>query len=86
LGRIGFEGRFDYSAIGTVTNLASRLCGEAKDGQILVSQRVATAVEGLAKTRPMGELALKGLARPVVTFDVLGLEVGHRREADRAAS
>ena len=74
LGRIGFHGRFDYSAIGTVTNVAARLCSEAKDGQILVSQRVATAIEAMAKMQPLGEVALKGLSRPVPVFDVVEIE------------
>ncbi len=64
LGRIGFEGRFDYSAIGTVTNLAARLCAEAKDGEILLSARVATAIEPYAELAPKGEIAFKGLSRP----------------------
>ncbi|HEU4438753.1 MAG TPA: adenylate/guanylate cyclase domain-containing protein, partial [Methylomirabilota bacterium] len=74
LGAIGFEGRWDYGAIGTVTNLASRLCGEAKPGQILVSQRVATGVEGVAAVEPVGELVLKGFQRPVRAFNVARLE------------
>ena len=74
LGRIGFEGRQEYSAIGTVINLAARLCAEAKDGQILISQRVAVAAEGIAETSPVGEFTLKGLSRPVVTLDVTGLK------------
>jgi class 3 adenylate cyclase len=74
IGAIGFEGRWDYGAIGTVTNLAARLCGEAKSGQILVSSRVATAVEGLIEVEAMGALALKGLLRPVPAFNVLGLK------------
>jgi class 3 adenylate cyclase/CheY-like chemotaxis protein len=74
LGRIGFEGRFDYGAIGTVTNLAARLCGEAEDGQILVSQRVHVAVEDLVEATPLGELSLKGFHRSVAAFDVLGLQ------------
>jgi class 3 adenylate cyclase/ActR/RegA family two-component response regulator len=73
IGAIGFEGRWDYGAIGAVTNLAARLCGEAASGQILVSPRVAAAVEGLARLEPVGPLALKGLARPVSAFDVVGL-------------
>jgi adenylate cyclase len=76
LGRIGFEGRYDYSAIGTVANLAARLCGEAKDGQILVSERVAAAVEGIAALEPIGEMQLKGLARPVGVRNVHRLLVG----------
>jgi class 3 adenylate cyclase len=73
MGRIGFEGRYEYSAIGTVSNLASRLCAEAKDGQILLSQRVATAVAELAQLKPVGELSLKGLTRPVAAYDVVSL-------------
>jgi class 3 adenylate cyclase len=74
IGAIGFEGRWDYGAIGTVTNLAARLCGEAKGGQILVSSRVAGAVEELANLEEVGTLALKGLLRPVPTFNVVGLK------------
>ena len=66
LGKIGFESRFDYGAIGTIPNLASRLCDEAAGGQILVSQRVNTAVEAIVKAEGIGDLALKG-------FHVLGL-------------
>src|SRR5207237_10840933 len=73
LGRIGFEGRFDYGAIGTVTNLAARLCGEARPGQILVAQRVRLAVEERTEVEPVGELPLKGFARPVPAFNLLGL-------------
>jgi class 3 adenylate cyclase len=75
LGRVGFKGRFDYSAIGTVVNLASRLCGEAKSGEILVDTRVQAAVEALAEVEPAGELPLKGLQRPVRAFNVCGLRV-----------
>jgi adenylate cyclase len=74
IGAIGFEGRMDYTAIGTVTNLAARLCGEAKAGQILISQRVAGAVEDTADVEPIGEIALKGFQRPVKAFSVLGLK------------
>ena len=73
MGRIGFEGRYEYSAIGTVSNLAARLCAEAKDGQILLSQRVATAVAELVQLTPVGELSLKGLTRPLHVYDVMGL-------------
>jgi adenylate cyclase len=72
LGKIGFEGRFDYAAIGTVTNLASRLCGEASGGQVLVSQRVCATVDDLVDVRPIGELNLKGFTKPVPTFNVVG--------------
>jgi adenylate cyclase len=73
LGRIGFEGRFDYAAIGSVTNLASRLCSEAARGQILVSQRVHAAIEDIVVSEPAGELRLKGFSRPVRAFDVHGV-------------
>jgi class 3 adenylate cyclase/CheY-like chemotaxis protein len=70
LGRIGYEGRFDYAAIGTVTNLAARLCGEADAGQVLVSQRVFSAVEDLAVGESVGALELKGFSRPIRAFGV----------------
>jgi adenylate cyclase len=73
IGAIGFEGRWDYGAIGTVTNLAARLCGEARPGDILVSQRVAGAVEDLVSLESVGPLTLKGLARPVAASRVLAL-------------
>jgi class 3 adenylate cyclase len=74
LGKIGFEGRFDYGAIGTVTNLAARLCSEAQGGQILLSQRVYTAAEELLEAEPVGEFTLKGLHRPVAVYNVLRLK------------
>jgi adenylate cyclase len=74
LGMIGFENRMDYGAIGPVTNLASRLCGEAQDGQLLISQRVYAAVETLVETTPVGELTLKGFLRPVPAWDVVRLK------------
>ena len=70
LGRIGFEGRFDYAAIGTVANLASRLCGEAKSGQILISQKVLSFVDTIAEVESVGELVLKGLTHPVPAYNV----------------
>ncbi len=70
LGRIGFEGRFDYAAIGTVVNLAARLCSEAADGKILIDRKVQAAVEALATTETAGQLVLKGLHRPIATFNV----------------
>ena len=73
IGAIGFEGRMDYGAIGTVTNLAARLCGEAAGGQILISARVVAAVEDIVEAEEVGSLALKGLARPVPTWSVRGL-------------
>jgi len=72
IGAIGYEGRWDYGAIGTVTNLAARLCGEAKPGQILVSKRVLAATDGLFELESVGELTLKGLHRPVTAYNVLG--------------
>ncbi len=71
LGRIGFEGRLDYAAIGTVTNLSARLCSEAQSGQILVSQRVYTDVQDLAEAEPAGSLTLTGFVKPVPAFNVL---------------
>ncbi len=71
IGAIGFEGRLDYGAIGTVTNLAARLCGEAKPGEILVTQRLVGTVEDLVATEPVGELSLKGFLRPVLAFRIL---------------
>ena len=73
LGQIGFEGRFDYTAMGTVTNLASRLCDEAKNGQILVTQRVAAVLGGLADIELLGNIELKGLSRLVAVLNVGGL-------------
>jgi adenylate cyclase len=74
LGKIGFEGRFDYAAIGTVTNLAARLCGEATGSQILISQRVYAAVEALAVADQVGELLLKGFVKPVPAYNVWALK------------
>ena len=71
LGKIGFEGRFDYAAIGTVTNLASRLCDEADGGQILISQRVYAMVDKFVEAEAMGQLVLKGLHRPISTYNVI---------------
>ncbi len=74
LGRIGFAGRFDYAAIGTVTNLAARLCAEAAPWQILITQRVNAAAGDLVVSRPVGELSLRGFSRPVPAFEVSGLD------------
>jgi adenylate cyclase len=71
LGQIGFAERIDYTAIGTVTNLASRLCGEAKDGQILISRRVAIAVEDTTTLDEIGDLSLKGLSQAVAVYNVV---------------
>jgi class 3 adenylate cyclase len=74
LGMIGFEGRVDYAAVGPATNLAARLCDAARGGQILISQRVCTAVEDLVDVEPIGELDLKGLRRTVPAFNVVGVK------------
>ena len=74
IGAIGFEGRLDYGAIGTVTNLAARLCGEAKPGEILISRRLMGTVEDLVDADLVGELALKGFAKPVTAFNLAGLK------------
>ena len=73
LGRIGFEGRYDYAAIGPVANLASRLSTRAAGGQILIGPRLFAAVEETVETAPAGKLELKGFARPVGAYEVLGL-------------
>jgi class 3 adenylate cyclase len=71
LGTIGFEGRFDYAAIGTVSNVASRLCDEAKPGQILISPRVLMKVENAVMVEPVGEFQLKGIRRPLAAYNVV---------------
>jgi adenylate cyclase len=73
LGRIGFEGRWDYGAIGSVTNLAARLCGEAQPGQILISERVHLMIEDVLEAEALGELALKGFHRPIGAYNVLDI-------------
>ena len=78
LGRIGFEGRFDYAAIGSVTNLAARLCAEAAAGQILVSPRVYAVTEEIVVADCVGELALRGFSRPVRAYNVIALTEGVR--------
>ena len=62
----------DYGAIGTVTNMAARFCGEAKPRQILIHQRVLAAVESFVEVEDLGGLVLKGFSKPVVAFNVLG--------------
>ena len=74
IGAIGFEGRMDYGAIGTVTNLAARLCGEAAGGQILISQRVHAAVSDVVHAEQIGDLTLRGFHRPIPAFKVVGLK------------
>ena len=75
MGRIGFEGRFDYSAIGSVVNLAARLCGEARDGQILIDSAAHAAVATLVDCEDVGAITLKGIRRPVKAFNVVRLHV-----------
>src|SRR5262249_38886619 len=70
LGQIGFAERSGYTAIGTVCNLTARLCAEAKDGQIIIAQRVAVAVEQMIALEDLGSLTLKGLTQPVVAYNV----------------
>ncbi len=74
LGAIGFEGRVDYGAIGTVTNLAARLCAEAQPGQVLLTQRVLTTVDALVEVEPVGDVSLKGISRPVKIFNLITLK------------
>jgi adenylate cyclase len=73
MGAIGFEGRRDYGAIGPVTNLSARLCGEASAGQVLISRRVFGKVEESIEAEHVGDLSLKGLSKPVPAYNVLNL-------------
>jgi adenylate cyclase len=77
LGRVGFEGRFDYSATGTVVNLAARLCAEARDGQILIEENVRTAIESVTEIEAAGQLTLKGLHRSIQAFNVRALSLSN---------
>jgi adenylate cyclase len=79
LGRIGFAGRADYTAIGSVTNLAARLCGEAQGRQILISQRVHAAIGDVVVADSVGELALRGFSRPARAYNVVGLDEARAR-------
>jgi adenylate cyclase len=74
VGNIGFEGRIDYAAIGNVTNLAARLCGEAKGGQILTDYKTLGKIEDFVEVEPLAELQLKGFTRPVPSFNIVGLK------------
>ena len=74
IGAIGFEGRWEYGAIGSVPNLAARLCGEAKPGEILVSQRLLGSVDELVEAAPAGELSLKGFHRPIAAHNILRIK------------
>jgi adenylate cyclase len=73
LGQVGFEGRYDYAAIGTVTNLAARLCDSAASGQIVIPPTVRAAVEPLVAVEPVGDLHLKGIHKPVAATNVVSL-------------
>jgi class 3 adenylate cyclase len=75
LGRIGFEGRYDYGALGPVTNLASRLSTTAQADQILISQRVFAAVEDRVDAQPITDIELKGFARPVTAYELANLRL-----------
>jgi class 3 adenylate cyclase len=75
IGAIGFEGRWEYGAIGSVPNLAARLCGEAKPGEILIAQRLLAKVEELVDVEPVGEVALKGFHRPISAHKILRLKI-----------
>ena len=77
LGTIGFEGRFDYAAIGTVSNVASRLCDEARPGQILISPRVLVAVEDAVTVELVGEFELKGIRRPLAAYNVVAINAAN---------
>src|SRR5262249_36014139 len=76
IGNIGFEGRIDYDAIGNVTNLAARLCGEAKGGQILIDKKTMNKLENVVVAEALEDLSLKGFARPVAAFNIVGLKSG----------
>ena len=74
LGRIGFEGRFDYAAIGSVTNLAARLCSDAGPWQVFVTDRVLAATEHVAWPRTVGDVQPKGFSRTVRVHDISALD------------
>jgi len=87
VGTVGFEDRFDYTANGNAVNMAARLCAEAGDGQILISQKAWTEVEQQVRVEPVGELCLRGFARPTPTSNVLGLvDLDEQRKDPAAAS
>src|SRR4029079_18886187 len=85
LGRIGFEGRFDYAAIGSVTNLAARLCCSAEPWQVLAQHRVVAEAGDAVVSEELGSRDLRGFSRPIRTCQVRGLDLarvtsclGHR--------
>jgi adenylate cyclase len=73
IGTIGFEGRYDYGTIGSVTNLSARLCSEAKDGEILASQKVHGRIEDRVDARPAGNLDLKGFHGTMAAYSIIGV-------------
>ena len=83
LGRVGFEGRWDYAAIGTVTNVAARLCAAAAARQVLVSPRVCAGLDGRFATRSLGPVELRGISRPLEVHEVIGFvqHPAHTQEA-----
>ena len=74
LGAIGFEGRWDYACIGSVCNLAARLCDQAKSGQILTDKKTLAGLEDEVQAEPLGEVALKGIVHPVPVFNITGVK------------
>jgi class 3 adenylate cyclase/CheY-like chemotaxis protein len=84
IGAIGFEERWDLTAIGTVCNLAARLCSEARSGQILVPQRLYSVMEGFVEAEPLGNLTLKGIHQPIATFNILRLNEGTKTRVTTA--
>jgi len=75
LGAVGFEGRWEYACIGSVANLASRLCNEAKGGQILINRKSYSRIEDVVEAEPLGDLVLKGIAQPVPVLNITGVKV-----------
>lgn len=86
LGAVGFEGRWDYACIGGVTNLAARLCSEAKGGQILINGKMLVPVEDRIDATPLGEISLKGITHPVLVFNVTGYKERRREPRSDASS
>jgi adenylate cyclase len=76
LGRVGYEGRFDYTAIGSVVSLAARLCEKAQADEILIDGKVRTAIENVMKTEPLGNFLPKGFSRPIDVFNVYMQSLG----------
>ena len=81
LGRIGFEDRFDYTAIGAVINLAARLCAEASDGEVLVSGRLAAAIEAMSDVEDLGDRQLRGMSRPAAVARLRAVRIAPAMDA-----